>query len=63
MKKHLTETKDLEKSEIISIFQKAEQYLDEKKRDILKGKVVINIFSRFNKYSSFPRWMRSFSLK
>ena len=44
MKKHLTETKDLEKSEIISIFQKAEQYLDEKKRDILKGKVVINIF-------------------
>jgi len=44
MRKHLTETKDLTKEEIIHIFERANQFLDEKKREILKGKLVINIF-------------------
>jgi len=44
MKKHLTHTKDLSKNEIINIFKRAELFLDEKKRDILQGKLIINIF-------------------
>jgi aspartate carbamoyltransferase catalytic subunit len=44
MKKHLTNTKDLSKNEIINILKRAEIFLDEKKRDILNGKLVINIF-------------------
>ena len=44
MKKHLTHTKDLSKNEIIDIFKRAELFLDEKKRDILSGKLIINIF-------------------
>ena len=44
MKKHLTNTKDLSKNEIISLFKRAEIFLDEKKRDILNGKLIINIF-------------------
>ena len=44
MSKHLTHTKDLTKEEILSIFKNASKYLDEKKRDDLKGKLIINIF-------------------
>ena len=44
MKKNLTHTKDLSKNEIINILKRAEIFLDEKKRDILNGKLVINIF-------------------
>jgi len=44
MKKHLTHTKDLSKNEIIELFKRAELFLDEKKRDILDGKLIINIF-------------------
>ena len=44
MKKHLTLTKDLSKNEIISIFERANSFLDEKKRNILEGKLIINIF-------------------
>jgi len=44
MKKHLTHTKDLSKNEIIELFKRAELFLDEKKRDILEGKLIINIF-------------------
>jgi len=44
MSKHLTHTKDLTKEEILSIFKNALKYLDEKKRDDLKGKLIINIF-------------------
>jgi len=44
MSKHLTHTKDLTKEEILQIFSYAKEYLDEKKRDDLKGKLVINIF-------------------
>jgi len=44
MKKHLTNTKDLSKNEIISLFKRAEIFLDEKKRDILNSKLIINIF-------------------
>ncbi len=44
MRKHLTNTKDLSKNEIISLFKRAELFLDEKKRDILNGKLIINIF-------------------
>jgi aspartate carbamoyltransferase catalytic subunit len=44
MRKHLTNTKDLSKNEIISLFKRAEIFLDEKKRDILNGKLIINIF-------------------
>ena len=44
MSKHLTHTKDLTKKEILQIFLNAKKYLDEKKRDDLKGKLIINIF-------------------
>ena len=44
MKKHLTNTKDLSKNEIISIFKRAEAFLDGQKRDILNGRLIINIF-------------------
>ena len=44
MSKHLTHTKDLTKDEILQIFSLAKEYLDEKKRNDLKGKLIINIF-------------------
>jgi len=44
MSKHLTHTKDLDKNEILQIFTYAKEYLDEKKRDDLKGKLIINVF-------------------
>jgi len=44
MSKHLTHTKDLKKEEILQIFTYAKQFLDEKKRDDLKGKLIINVF-------------------
>jgi aspartate carbamoyltransferase catalytic subunit len=44
MSKHLTHTKDLTTTEILNLFANAEKYLDEKKRDDLKGKTIINIF-------------------
>ena len=44
MSKHLTHTKDLSKDEILKIFQYAKEYLDEKKRDDLNGKLIINVF-------------------
>ena len=44
MSKHLTHTKDLTKDEILQIFTYAKEYLDEKKRDDLKGKLIINVF-------------------
>ena len=44
MKKNLTHTKDLSKNEIINILKRAEIFLDEKKREILNGNLVINIF-------------------
>ncbi|EDM24485.1 aspartate carbamoyltransferase catalytic subunit [Caminibacter mediatlanticus] len=44
MSKHLTHTKDLSKNEIVTIFKYAKEFLDEKKRDDLRGKLIINIF-------------------
>ncbi len=44
MSKHLTHTKDLSKEEILQIFTYAKNYLDEKKRDELNGKLIINVF-------------------
>ena len=44
MSKHLTHTKDLSKDEILQIFTYAKNFLDEKKRDDLKGKLIINVF-------------------
>jgi len=44
MSKHLTHTKDLTKEEVLKIFSLAKEYLDEKKREDLKGKLIINIF-------------------
>jgi len=44
MSKHLTHTKDLTKEDILEIFKYAKEYLDEKKRDDLKGKLIINVF-------------------
>ena len=44
MSKHLTHTKDLKRNEILQIFSYAKNYLDEKKRDDLKGKLIINVF-------------------
>jgi len=44
MSKHLTHTKDLNKKEILEIFKYAKTYLDEKKREDLSGKLIINVF-------------------
>ncbi len=44
MSKHLTHTKDLSKNEILQIFTYAKKFLDEQKRDDLKGKLIINVF-------------------
>ena len=44
MSKHLTHTKDLSKNEILQIFTYAKNFLDEKKREDLKGKLIINVF-------------------
>jgi aspartate carbamoyltransferase catalytic subunit len=44
MSKHLTHTKDFSKEEILQLFSNAKKYLDEKKRDDLRGKLIINIF-------------------
>ncbi len=44
MSKHLTHTKDFSKEEILQLFSYAKKFLDEKKRDDLKGKLIINIF-------------------
>jgi len=44
MSKHLTHTKDLSKEEILRIFSYAKDFLDFKKREELKGKLIINIF-------------------
>ena len=44
MSKHLTNTKDLSKNEILQIFSYAQKFLDEKKRDDLVGKLIINVF-------------------
>jgi aspartate carbamoyltransferase catalytic subunit len=44
MSNHLTHTKDLNKDEILQIFTYAKEYLDEKKRNDLNGKLIINIF-------------------
>ena len=44
MSKHLTHTKDLTKDEILQIFTYAKDYLDEKKREDLVGKLIINVF-------------------
>ena len=44
MSKHLTHTKDLNKNEILQIFTYAKNFLDEKKREDLKGKLIINVF-------------------
>ena len=44
MSMHLTHTKDLTKENILKIFEYAKKFLDEKKRDDLKGKLIINIF-------------------
>jgi len=44
MSKHLTHTKDLKKEEILQIFKYAKEYLDERKRNDLFGKLIINVF-------------------
>ncbi len=44
MSKHLTHTKDLSQKEILQIFSYAKKFLDEKKRDDLQGRLIINIF-------------------
>lgn len=42
--RHLTTTDDLSYDEIVSVFETAKEYLDEKQRDSLKGKQIITIF-------------------
>jgi len=42
--KHLINTKDLTKTEIEKLFERAEEFLDEKTRSILQGKSIITIF-------------------
>ncbi len=42
--RHLTSTKDLSEAEILALFKDAREFLDEKAREILKGKSVTTIF-------------------
>ncbi len=42
--KHLINTKDFTKTEIEKLFERAEEFLDEKPRSILQGKNIITIF-------------------
>ncbi|WP_286005261.1 aspartate carbamoyltransferase catalytic subunit [Campylobacter avium] len=42
--RHLISTKDLSKDEILEIFSKAREFLDEKPRTLLKGKSITTIF-------------------
>jgi aspartate carbamoyltransferase catalytic subunit len=42
--RHLTDTKDFSKEEILTLFEDAKTFLDGKYRDILHHKLVINIF-------------------
>jgi len=42
--RHLINTKDLTKTEIEKLFERAEEFLDEKTRSILQGKSIITIF-------------------
>lgn len=42
--KHLINTKDFTKTEIEKLFERAEEFLDEKTRSILQGKSIITIF-------------------
>ena len=44
MARHLINTKDLTKSEILDIFKRAEYFLDGEYHNILSGKLIINIF-------------------
>ncbi len=42
--RHLITTKDLSNAEVLALFEDAEDFLDEKPRDLLKGKSVTTIF-------------------
>lgn len=42
--RHLITTKDFSKDEVLELFKEASEYLDEKPRDILKGKSITTIF-------------------
>ncbi len=42
--RHLINTKDFTKTEIEKLFERAEEFLDEKPRNILQGKSIITIF-------------------
>jgi len=41
---HLINTRDFSLDEVNSVFKRAEEFLDEKQRDILKNKMIITIF-------------------
>ncbi|DAB34002.1 MAG TPA: aspartate carbamoyltransferase, partial [Sulfurospirillum sp. UBA12182] len=41
---HLINTKDFSTEEVDAIFLRAEEFLDEKPRDVLSGKMIITIF-------------------
>lgn len=41
---HLINTRDFSLDEVDALFKRAEEFLDEKQRDILKGRMVITIF-------------------
>ena len=42
--RHLITTRDLANDEVLALFKDAESFLDEKPRDLLKGKSVTTIF-------------------
>jgi len=44
MPRHLTDTKDFSKEEILALFKRADEFLDGRHIDVLKNKLVINIF-------------------
>ena len=42
--RHLITTRDLANDEVLALFKDAESFLDEKPRDLLKGKSITTIF-------------------
>ncbi len=57
MAKHLINTKDFSVDEITELFKEAELFLDGEKRDVLKNKLVINIF-----FENSTRTLSSFEI-
>ena len=55
--RHLITTRDFTNDEVVELFKKASEYLDEKPRDILSGREVITIF-----FENSTRTLSSFEM-